>query len=77
MNGNEAIINRFYTAFAQLDYKTMQDCYSDDAVFSDPVFGLLQGAEVKAMWEMLCKSAKNFSLTYNNIDLLDEEYAFL
>ena len=75
MNGNEAIINRFYTAFQQLDYKTMQDCYSDDPVFSDPVFGLLQGAEVTAMWEMLCKSAKNFSLTYSNIQLLDEEYA--
>jgi|GEM_PF-4737977 len=60
MNGNEALINRFYTAFQQLDYKTMQDCYQDDAVFSDPVFGLLQGREVKAMWEMLCKNAKTF-----------------
>ncbi len=25
----------------------MQDCYSDNAVFNDPVFGLLQGDEVK------------------------------
>jgi ketosteroid isomerase-like protein len=75
MNGNEQLINRFYTAFQQLDYATMQDCYSDDAVFSDPVFGLLQGREVKTMWEMLCKNAKNFSLVFSNIQLLDEEYA--
>ena len=75
MNPNEQLINRFYAAFQQLDYKTMQDCYSDDAIFSDPVFGLLQGPEVKAMWEMLCKNAKNFSLTFSNIQLLDEEYA--
>ncbi|MEO5594183.1 MAG: nuclear transport factor 2 family protein [Chitinophagaceae bacterium] len=75
MNGNEQLISRFYTAFQQLDYKTMQDCYSDDAVFSDPAFGLLQDKEVKAMWEMLCKNAKNFSLTFSNIQLLDEEYA--
>lgn len=53
----------------------MQACYSDDAVFSDPVFGLLDAAETRAMWEMLCKRAKDFSLVYGNIQLLDEEYA--
>ncbi len=72
---NKQLVERFYTAFQQLDYKTMQDCYSDDAVFNDPAFGLLQGEEVKAMWEMLCKRAKDFSLVYSNIGLLDEEYA--
>jgi ketosteroid isomerase-like protein len=53
----------------------MQDCYSDDIVFSDPVFMLLKGNEAKAMWEMLCRNAKDFSLTFSNIELLDEEYA--
>jgi len=72
---NKQLVERFYTAFQQLDYKTMQDCYSDGAVFNDPAFGLLQGEEVKAMWEMLCKRAKDFSLVYSNIGLLDEEYA--
>ena len=52
MSEHEQVITRFYTAFAQLDYKTMQQCYSNNAVFNDPVFGLLQGAEVGAMWEM-------------------------
>ena len=75
MNGNEQIITRFYTAFAQLDYRTMQQCYSADAIFNDPVFGILQGAEVGAMWEMLCRNAKDFSLTFSDIRLLDEEYA--
>ena len=27
------------------------------------------------MWEMLCTNAKDFSLTYSDIQLLDEEYA--
>lgn len=75
MQTNQQIIERFYTAFQQLDYKTMQDCYSDDIVFSDPVFLLLRGEEVKAMWEMLCRNAKDFSLTFSDIELLDEEYA--
>lgn len=75
MNDNKQVIKRFYSAFQQLDYKVMQECYSDDIVFSDPVFLILKGDEVKAMWEMLCRNAKDFSLTFSNIELLDEEYA--
>lgn len=74
MTQNEETIHRFYTAFAKKDYVTMQNCYHPDAVFSDPVFGLLDGNEVRAMWEMLCKNAKEFYLTYGDIVLLDEEY---
>ena len=75
MNDNKQVIERFYSAFQQLDYQAMQDCYRDDIVFSDPVFLVLTGNEVKAMWEMLCKNAKNFTLSYSDIVLLDDEYA--
>ncbi len=75
MNDNKQVIERFYTAFQQLDYKTMQNCYSADIIFSDPVFLVLNGDEARAMWEMLCKNAKEFSLTFSDIELLDEEYA--
>jgi ketosteroid isomerase-like protein len=75
MNGNEQIIRSFYTAFQQLDYAAMQQCYSAEPVFNDPVFGILQGAEVGAMWEMLCRNARDFSLSFSDIELLDEEYA--
>lgn len=75
MNDNKKTIEKFYTAFQQLDYKTMQDCYSEDIVFHDPVFLLLRGEDAKAMWEMLCKNAKDFSLEFSDIELLDDEYA--
>jgi ketosteroid isomerase-like protein len=75
MQTNEATITRFYTAFNKLDYVTMNSCYSNDIVFNDPAFGLLEGDEARAMWEMLCKNARDFSLTFSNIQLLDEEYA--
>ena len=75
MQPNVDVITRFYTAFQKLDYQTMNSCYKDDIVFNDPAFGLLRGDEAKAMWEMLCKNAKDFSLTFSNIQLLDEEYA--
>jgi ketosteroid isomerase-like protein len=75
MQTNTELISKFYTAFQKLDYQTMNSCYSDDIVFNDPAFGLLRGDEAKCMWEMLCKNAKDFSLTFSNIQLLDEEYA--
>ena len=74
MNNNTQLVEKFYTAFQQLDATAMNSCYSDDIVFFDPVFGLLKGEEAKSMWEMLSKSAKNFSLTYDNIIALDDEY---
>ena len=74
MQSNAELIANFYTAFQQEDYQVMNSCYSDNIVFSDPAFGLLKGDEVKYMWEMLCKNAKDFSLTFSNIEMLDEEY---
>ena len=75
MNPNEELVNKFYTAFQKLDFETMNSCYSEDIVFFDPVFGFLRGDEVRSMWEMLCKNAKDFSLTYSNIKHLDDEYS--
>jgi ketosteroid isomerase-like protein len=74
MNSNQAIVEQFYTAFSKLDYVTMNGCYNEHPIFNDPAFGILQGEEVRAMWKMLCTNAKDFSLSYSNIQLLDEEY---
>lgn len=74
MDKNKKLIERFYNAFQKLDHKTMNECYSEDAVFNDPVFGLLHGDQVRAMWEMLCRNAKDFSLTYSDIFTDDDEY---
>jgi len=74
MNNNEELIQTFYDAFARLDYTTMQNCYAADPIFNDPVFGVLQGDEVSAMWEMLCKNARDFTLQAEKIEV-DGEYA--
>jgi ketosteroid isomerase-like protein len=47
MSDNKQVIERFYSAFQRLDYKTMNDCYSDDIIFSDPVFLTLKADEGK------------------------------
>ena len=75
MNSNTQLVEKFYMAFQRLDAAAMNSCYSDDIVFFDPVFGLLRGEEAKCIWEMLCKNAKDFSLTFGNITILDDEYS--
>ena len=37
-DANDALIQRFYAAFAARDGDTMAACYAPDATFSDPVF---------------------------------------
>lgn len=74
MDKNIATIEKFYSAFQQLDFDGMNSCYADDIPFSDPVFGLLRGNETKAMWQMLCTKANNFSLHFNDIKTDDGEY---
>jgi ketosteroid isomerase-like protein len=64
---NEEIIVKFYTAFGDRDYATMQDCYHGDATFSDAVFQNLNSREVKAMWQMLVTSSKDIKVTFSEV----------
>jgi len=64
---NKELITVFYTSFQKKDYKGMQECYADQAVFNDEAFKNLNSDEVKAMWEMLCKTGKELKLTFGNV----------
>lgn len=64
---NMALITRFYEAFSRLDAEAMSACYSDDVLFSDPVFGELRGREAGDMWRMLTSRAKEFSVKFDNV----------
>ncbi len=66
MHPNEALIRKFYTAFQQKDFLTMQSCYHPEASFSDPVFQDLSAAEVKAMWQMLLTGSKDLRVEFSN-----------
>lgn len=67
MNRNEDLIHRFYTAFQVRDFRTMQECYDDTAIFSDPVFPNLNAVQVRAMWEMFCVKSKDLKIEFRNI----------
>ena len=55
---NEALIKRFYRAFAELDSATMVASYAPEAKFEDPVFTLNGREEIGSMWTMLAENVK-------------------
>jgi ketosteroid isomerase-like protein len=67
MHPNQKLLETFYTAFQQRDYLTMQSCYSENAVFSDPVFPNLNATEVRAMWQMFCVKSKDMQITFSDV----------
>ena len=73
MHPNAQLLHDFYSAFSKRDYATMQQCYAGNATFSDPVFQNLSAAEVKAMWEMLCKTGKDLRIEFKNVTAGDRE----
>lgn len=63
---NLSTIERYFSAFASRDGKAMSDCYAPDARFRDPVFEL-RGAEIGAMWQMLCSRATDLRIESSNL----------
>lgn len=67
---NEALINRFYSAFREHNGPAMAACYHPQATFNDPVFGDLSSAEVKAMWPMLLEVSKGkLNIDYHHVNV--------
>ncbi len=65
---NKELIQKFYTAFQNMDAEAMTECYHDDVAFTDPAFGALQGARAKAMWTMLCGRSKDLKVEFSGIE---------
>ena len=65
---HEALLRKFYEAFARADAEGMVRCYAPNVTFTDPAFGELHGDEAKAMWRMLIENSKGqLSLTFENV----------
>ena len=66
----QALIQRFYSAFAQRDSATMAACYAARATFRDPVFDLT-GADIGKMWHMLCSRGADLRIEFADVIALD------
>lgn len=61
-------LEKFYSAFQQLDAKTMAECYHKDVVFNDPAFQNLNYDEATSMWAMLIKrSDGNLKIEFDSV----------
>jgi ketosteroid isomerase-like protein len=67
MNANEQLIHDFYSAFQRRDGEALAACYDEQAVFSDPAFGTLHGAEIGGMWRMLCERGRDLQISFDRI----------
>jgi ketosteroid isomerase-like protein len=63
---NARLIESFYNAFARRDGRAMATCYGANATFADPVFDL-RGAEIGAMWTMLCERGADLRIEARDI----------
>ena len=73
MHPHEELIEIFYISFQKLDAEAMARCYHPDIRFSDPVFPNLSASEVGAMWKMLCSQAKNFEVTFTDVQANEQK----
>lgn len=68
------VIEKFYTAFSNLDAEAMAECYAENVSFEDPAFGELNGIHASNMWRMLLESqkGKEFVVKFSNVDMANE-----
>ncbi|MFT3903957.1 MAG: nuclear transport factor 2 family protein [Niabella sp.] len=71
---NKELIAHFFNAFARLDHEEMNNCLSSEVMFSEPLFGILQGDDVSNLNRMKCARLKDFKLKVQQVEELDDEY---
>lgn len=72
---NIEIIELFFTAFGNLNHRGMNALYSEDILYSDPLFGMLEAQQVRDKWEMICNGIHGLKLTIVKTEEIDHEYA--
>ncbi len=63
------VIATFYDSFKKLDAEAMIECYSENIVFEDPAFGILNGEKANNMWRMLCQNSKDLKIDYRGVSI--------
>jgi ketosteroid isomerase-like protein len=66
MHPNAELIEHFYASFRKRDAAAMAACYASDATFRDPIFEI-DGADVAAMWTMLCERGRDLVLDWRDV----------
>jgi ketosteroid isomerase-like protein len=68
MGDGRDVVDQLYQCFALRDGDGMAALYAEDAVFSDPVFPSLRGAEIGAMWRMLTGRSQDLDIKLEDVE---------
>ncbi len=71
MNAEEQLISAFYSNLQKRDYHRLLECYHPDIFFYDPVFGNLEGRQVRGMWIMLLSTVGELKVQREGIEGAD------
>ncbi|NNC91826.1 MAG: nuclear transport factor 2 family protein [Acidimicrobiia bacterium] len=63
------LITRLYDGLQRLDGDAMAACYTADALFEDPAFGVLTGNQVGGMWRMLTSRSNGIEIDLSDIHI--------
>jgi hypothetical protein len=61
------LVERFFNAFGNGDWRTMARCYHDKASFTDPIFPDLRGEQIVYYWHQWFKENEGIKLNYSQL----------
>ncbi|HET9955481.1 MAG TPA: nuclear transport factor 2 family protein [Polyangiaceae bacterium] len=64
LDRNREVLAHLYGSFQRRDAQGMIDCYAEDAVFEDPVFGQLDHELLTRMWRMFCERGQDLEVSF-------------
>jgi len=67
--GVRLIAERLFSALRRRDARAAAACYSDDATFSAPVVGDVEGRDIAAFWKAIFAATRNSSLKFVIVDV--------
>lgn len=68
---NTELIERLYQGLRDRDGDAMAACYTPDARFEDPAFGVLTGEQVGGMWRMLTSRSNGIEVELSKVQADD------
>ncbi len=68
-----ALIEQLYQGLRHLDGDAMAACYTADARFEDPAFGVLTGEQVGGMWRMLTSRSSGIAVDLSDVRVDGDE----
>ncbi|MCZ7594930.1 MAG: nuclear transport factor 2 family protein [Hyphomicrobium sp.] len=69
LDGVRQLTERLFSALQRRDAQAAAACYHDDASFSAPIIGEVEGRNVEALWRTIFAATQNSALNFGVVDV--------